>query len=282
MDGPSSAQLWSFSTITVTQPDTSSPAYELRLDRPAKSNALSVAFFSEFPRAMALLDALPSARAIVISAAGNHFCSGIDVSALASVVESESDDVAMRSESLRRKILALQDSISAIEKCRKPVIAAIQGACVGAGVDLITACDIRFCDQSAFFQVKEVDLGLAADLGTLQRLPHIVGFGNAMDLALTARKLSATEAKQMGLVSRVFPSLEDLQKGILQIAKELGEKSAIAVMGTKKVMLKSRDLKVPEGLEHVATWNSSMLMSGDLVEAVTAHFEKRKPVFSKL
>ncbi|KAF3320018.1 delta(3,5)-Delta(2,4)-dienoyl-CoA isomerase [Carex littledalei] len=272
-----------FSTIEVIRPDRSEGVYQVWLNRPSRRNALSLDFFSELPRALSLLDCIPSARVIVLSGRGPHFCSGIEVSALVATVPSEPADVATRSESLRRKILVLQDSISAVEKCRKPVIVAVHGACVGGGVDLIAACDIRCCEQGAFFQVKEVDLGLAADLGTLQRLPAIVGFGNAIELALTARRLYAAEAKQMGLISRVFSSPEDLEKGALQIARDLAEKSAVAIMGTKAAMLKSRDLTVQQGLEHIATWNSAMLMSSDLEEAVKASLEKRKPVFfSKL
>lgn len=161
-------------------------------------------------------------------------------------------------------------------------MAEIDGACIGGGVDLITACDIRCCSEGAFFSVKEVDLALAADLGTLQRLPAIVGYGNAADLALTGRRVSAVEAKAMGLVSRMFPSRLELEEGVAALAKDLSEKPRLAVMGTKSVLLKSRDLTMEQGLDYVATWNSAMLISHDLEEAVSAQIQKRKPVFSKL
>ncbi|XP_019701633.2 delta(3,5)-Delta(2,4)-dienoyl-CoA isomerase, peroxisomal [Elaeis guineensis] len=272
-----------FETLEVVQKDRSVPVYHIYLNRPAQRNALTLPFFSELPRALAALDRLPSARALVISGHGPHFCAGIDLSSLASITAApSSDDPAAVRELLRRRILALQDAISAVERCRKPVVAEIHGACVGGGVDLAAACDIRCCSEDAFFSVKEVDLALAADLGTLQRLPAIVGYGNAADLALTGRRVSASEAKAMGLVSRVFPSRQALEEGVAALAGGLAEKSSLAVMGTKAVLLRSRDLTMDQGLDYVATWNAAMLMSRDLEEAVSARLQKRKPVFSKL
>ncbi|KAJ1382438.1 Enoyl-CoA hydratase/isomerase [Sesbania bispinosa] len=176
----------------------------------------------------------------------------------------------------------MQDSVTALERCRKPVIASIHGACIGGGIDIITACDIRFCTKDAFFSVKEVDLALAADLGTLQRLPSIVGFGNAMELALTARTFSGLEAKELGLVSRAFHSKQELDEGVRDVAHAIATKSPLAVIGTKTVLLRSRDLTVDQGLDFVATLNSARLLSSDLTEAVMAQMQKRKPVFSKL
>lgn len=162
------------------------------------------------------------------------------------------------------------------------MIASVHGACIGGGIDIITACDIRYCTEDAFFSVKEVDLAITADLGTLQRLPAIVGFGNAMELSLTARTFSGTEAKSLGLVSKVFGSKADLEAGVKAIAEGIGAKSLLALVGTKRVMLKSRDLTLDQGLEYVATWNSSMVISNDLEEVVSAQLQKRKPSFSKL
>ncbi|KAG5520566.1 hypothetical protein RHGRI_033220 [Rhododendron griersonianum] len=176
----------------------------------------------------------------------------------------------------------MQDTITAIERCRKPVIAAIHGACIGGGIDIITACDVRYCTESAFFSVKEVDLGITADLGTLQRLPSIVGYGKAVELALSARRFSGSEAKELGLVSRVFGSKDAMDEGVQAIAEEIAAKSPLAVTGTKAVLLRSRDLTVVQGLDYIATWNSGMLLSDDLVEARAAQSQKRAPSFSKL
>ncbi|KAG0495644.1 hypothetical protein HPP92_000335 [Vanilla planifolia] len=273
-----------FASLEVVQKDPSIPVYHIYLNRPAQRNALNLSFFSDLPRALSLLSVLPSARAVVLAARGPHFCSGIDLSALQSIssLSSLNPDPAASAVLLRRRIVPLQTAISAIERCRKPVVAAIQGACVGGGVDLAVACDVRFCSRDAFFAVKEVDLALTADLGSLQRLPRIVGYGNATDLALTGRRISAEEAKGMGLVSRVFDSPTALEEGVDLIARGLAEKSAVAVIGTKAVLLRSRDQTVEDGLDYVATWNSAMLMSRDLVEAVAAQMEKRKPNFSKM
>ncbi|KAL4323492.1 hypothetical protein GQ457_11G014130 [Hibiscus cannabinus] len=185
-------------------------------------------------------------------------------------------------ERLRRQLKFMQDAITAIERCRKPVIAAIHGECRGLGVDMVTACDIRYCSKDAFFSVKGVDMGITADLGTLQRLPGIVGFGNAMELSLTARRVSGEEAKELGLVSRVFGSREELKEGVGAIAEGIGGKPPLAVVGTKAVMIRSRDLTVEQGLDYVATWNSSMLLSDDLTQTISAYTHKRKPTYAKL
>ncbi|CAI0381371.1 unnamed protein product [Linum tenue] len=269
-----------YETLAIKQ--NSSVVY-LYLNRPRQRNALSREFFSEFPKALASLDQNPSVSVIVLSGTGDHFCSGIDLTTFASIKnQSGSLRPGRANEWLRRDIKFLQDAITAIELCRKPVIAAIRGACIGGGIDIVTACDVRYCTEEAFFSVKEVDLAITADLGTLQRLPAIVGFGNAMELSLTGRRFSGQEAKELGLVSRVFGSKEELGEGVRLIAEGIAAKSPLAVIGTKSVVLKSRDMNVDQGLDYVATWNSAMLMSDDLTEAISAQLQKRKPAFAKL
>lgn len=209
-----------FKTLEIVQKNPNSSVFHLHLNRPSHRNALSPDFFSEFPRALASLDQNPSANVVVLYGAGDHFCSGIDLKSLNSIAERAlSGDRGRGGEWLRRHIKGLQDAVTAIERCRKPVIAAIHGACIGGGVDIVTACDIRFCTKDAFFSVKEVDLAITADLGTLQRLPSIVGFGNAMELALTGRRLSGQEAKQMGLVSGVFGSKQEMDDAVGFVAE---------------------------------------------------------------
>ena len=211
-----------FETLAVTRPDPAAGFYEVRLNRPAQRNALSPAAFAEIPRAMSLLDRLPAARAVVLSAAGPHFCAGIELGGPGNPLTAAAAggaDPAAAAEGLRRVIFGMQEALTAIERCRKPVIAAVHGACIGGGVDVVAACDIRCCSRDATFVLKEVDMALVADLGALQRLPRIVGYGNAADLALTGRKITAMEAKEMGLVSRVFDSKKDLDAGIAKIAK---------------------------------------------------------------
>ncbi|CAK9144364.1 unnamed protein product [Ilex paraguariensis] len=208
-----------YKTLEIVQKPTNSRVFNLYMNRPKFRNALSRDFFSEFPRALSSLDQNPDVAVIILSGIGESFCSGIDLKTLTSIVAGLHADRGRTNERIRREIKAFQDAITAIEKCRKPVIAAIHGACVGGGVDIATACDMRFCTEDAFFSVKEVDLAITADLGTLQRLPSIVGHGNAMELALTGRRVSGLEAKQMGLVSSVFASKEALSNGVSAIAE---------------------------------------------------------------
>ncbi|PON51880.1 Crotonase superfamily [Parasponia andersonii] len=272
-----------FKTLEIVQKSAKSSVFHLYLNRPSQRNALSPDFFSEFPKALSSLDQSPDVSVVVLTGAGSHFCAGIDLKSLNSISEpSLSGDRGRGGERLRRHIKALQDSVTAIERCRKPVIASIDGACIGGGIDIVTACDIRFCTKDAFFSVKEVDLAITADLGTLQRLPGIVGYGTAMELALTGRRFSGPEAKQLGLVSGVFGSRQEMDEGVRIVAEGIASKSPLAVIGTKAVLLRSRDLNLEQGLDYVATWNSSMLLSDDLTEAVSAQIQKRKPVFAKL
>nr|GLL43964.1 delta(3,5)-Delta(2,4)-dienoyl-CoA isomerase, peroxisomal [Ipomoea trifida] len=272
-----------YKSLNVIHKSAKSRVVTVYLNRPARFNALSRDFFTEFPKALASLDESPNVAVIVLAGAGKHFCSGIEVDTLGSVAgESQSSDPGRTREKLRRDIKFMQDAVTAIERCRKPVIAAVHGACIGGAIDIITACDIRYCAADAFFSVKEVDLALAADLGTLQRLPSIVGFGNAMELSLTGRRFSGSEAKELGLVSKVFGTKEALEEGVRAIAEGIAAKSPLAVIGTKAVLLNTRDLTVEQGLDYVATWNSAVLPSDDLKEAISAQREKRKPVFAKL
>ncbi|KAJ4711463.1 Delta(3,5)-Delta(2,4)-dienoyl-CoA isomerase [Melia azedarach] len=270
-------------TLKLVEKTPNSRVIYVYLNRPSQRNALSGDFFVEFPNTLSSLDQNPDVNVIVLAGSGEHFCSGIDLKTLSSVTDhTTSADRGRSSERLRRHIKFLQDAITAIERCRKPVIACIHGACIGGGVDIVTACDIRFCTKDTFFSVKEVDLAITADLGTLQRLPAIVGFGNAMELALTGRRFSGSEAKELGLVSRVFGSKEELDDSVRTIAEGIAAKSPLAVTGTKAVLLRSRDLTLEQGLDYIATWNSGMLLSDDLTEAVSAQIQKRKAFFAKL
>ncbi|KAL4582773.1 hypothetical protein LXL04_007332 [Taraxacum kok-saghyz] len=273
-----------YTAIEIAQENPKSSVFTLYLNRPRRSNALSVEFFTELPNALSSLDHNPNVSVIILCGKGKHFCSGIDLKALASISSDfqTPSDRGRSGEKSRRAIKLMQEAITAIEKCRKPVIAAVQGACIGGGVDIITACDIRYCTEEAFFSVKEVDLAITADLGSLQRLPAIVGYGNAMELALTGRTFSGSEAKALGLVSKAFGSKADMDEGVRAIADGIAAKSPLAVIGTKAVMLASRDMSLSQGLDYVATWNSAMLLSGDLKEVAAARLQNRKPSFSKL
>jgi len=250
------------------------------LNRPDKANAMEEAMWHEIRAAMQWADETPEVRCVILRGAGRHFTSGIDLAMLATLGERIRDaDAARGREKLRRIILDLQDCITAVERCRKPVLAAIHGACIGGGVDLVTACDMRYCSADARFAVKEIDVGMTADVGTLQRLPRLIGEGMARELAYTGRNVDAAEAKAMGLVNHVFDNAEALDAGVRDIASTIAAKSPLAIRGCKEVITYARDHSVADGLNYVATWNAALLLSNDLAEAGRAAMEKRPPRF---
>ncbi|KAL4420848.1 hypothetical protein ABPG75_010504 [Micractinium tetrahymenae] len=281
----------------------------LALARPAKGNAINREMWSELGPGLEHLVAW-GARAIVLSGEGKNFCAGIDLNSLMAEFGQPADAAAGRGGAeagaagggqpepeaaaagcqgrqryrFRQFVFVLQDAMSAFERCPVPVIAAVHGHCVGAGLDLTTACDLRLATDDALFSVKEADLGIVADMGTLQRLPSIVGHGVAMDLALTARTFTGTEAKALHLVSRTFPTQQALMAGAAALARSIAAKSPLAVVGTKRVLLHQRNHPgVPLGLDYVATWNSAMLPgSADIQEVFMARAEGRRPLFSRL
>lgn len=254
---------------------------EVSLNRPDRSNALNEAMWQELRAAMRWADATPEVRAVVLTGAGKNFCAGIDLSMLAGVAQVVAHpDPARSREKLRRLVLDLQDCLSSIEQCRKPVLAAIQGACIGGALDMVTCCDMRYASADAVFSVREVDVGMTADVGTLQRLPRLVPEGVARELAYTGRNVDAVEAERVGLVNRVFASAEELAAGVMRIAQAIAAKSPLAIRGTKEMLNYGRDHSVADGLNYIATWNAAMLMSADLNEALAAARERRPPAFA--
>jgi len=215
-------------------------------------------------------------RVVVIKAEGKSFTAGTDLEDAAALLSGKAAD---QREATRRSILQLQDSLSGIELCRKPVIAAIHSHCIGGGIDLISACDIRLATSDAVFSIRETRMGIIADLGTLQRLPYIIGYGRFVELALTGRDFTAAEALQMGLITHICDDREDLYAGAVKIAEQIVRCPPLAVQGTKEVIHYSRDQGIYPGLRYVAQKNAAALPSEDLIEAVSAFMEKRKPVF---
>ncbi len=253
------------------------------LARPEKRNALGAAFFDDLPVLMSALDAASEVRCVVLAAEGPHFSVGLDLTSLAGPgLAGASDGSAVAgNRRLYESIRRMQASVSSLAACAKPVVAAIHGYCIGGGVDLITACDIRLASDDALFSVRETKMAIVADLGSLQRLPRIVGVGHAAELALTGRDVSATEAASMGLVNDVCEGgAAAVRKAAESLARDIAANSPLAVQGTKAVLAANDGRTVDEGLEHVAYWNSLYLRSEDLTEAVTAFFEKRPPRFS--
>ncbi len=257
----------------------------LWLDRPEKRNAMGPAFWTDLPVAMAAVAADPEVRAVVIAGRGPHFCVGLDLTSLGSlgVVPAAGTaplSMAGRAKSARTVIRRLQASITSVADCPVPVIAAVHGACIGGGVDLISACDIRVASADAVFSVRETKVAIVADIGSLQRLPRIIGHGHVAELAYTGKDIGAERAREIGLVNDVLPSAAAARAAALAVAGEIAANSPIAVHGTKAVLAAGDGRTVAEGLEFVATWNAGFLASDDLTEAMTAFMEKRPPKFT--
>jgi len=237
---------------------------------------MGMAFFRELTDHFRRFDEDPTVLAVVIRASGKSFTAGLDLMEAGSMLTGKGADDRER---LRKKILELQESNNAIERCRKPVIAAVHGHCIGGGVDLLSACDIRLASADALFSIRETRIAIIADLGTLQRLPHIIGQGWFRELALTGRDFTAGEALQMGFVTRVCENRKALIKVAGDLAKAIAGLAPLTVQGVKEVINYSRDNGVYPGLAYVAQKNAAALSSEDLIEAVTAFMEKREPVF---
>ncbi len=258
----------------------------LWLDRPEKRNAMGPDFWSDLPRAMAAIGSDPGVRAVVVAARGPHFSVGLDLVAMSGLTgatgsgDAAPRSMAARARSARAEILRLQASVSAVADCPVPVIAAVHGYCIGGGVDLIAACDIRLASEEAVFSVREAKVAIVADLGSLQRLPGIIGRGHVAELAYTAKDITAARAESIGLVNRVCSDVGTLLEAARAMAAEIAANSPLAVQGTKAVLTAGADQSVAEGLEYVATWNAGFLASDDLMEAMSAFIEKRPAEFT--
>ena len=251
---------------------------EVALNRPDKSNAMNLPLWREIQTAFEWADACEAIRVVILHGHGKNFCGGLDL-AMMGDFHNHGDDPARTAEHFRRHILSLQDNLSAIEKCRKPVLAAVHGAVVGGAIDMITCCDMRYAAEGARFSVFEVDVAMVADVGTLQRLPRLIPEGVARELALTGRFFDSQEAREMGLVNRVFDSHTALLDGVRDLAADIAKKTPLVTRGIKEVMNFSRDHSVHDGLNFVATWNAGMMSQVDLKEVMRAKAEGRTPIY---
>jgi enoyl-CoA hydratase len=246
---------------------------------PAKGNAMGPDFWRELPAVFAALDADDSVRAVVVSGSNETFSYGLDLMAMVGDLALADGALAGSRTTFLATVTRLQQAITAVEECRKPVIASLSGWCIGGGVDLAAACDIRVASAEARFSVREARVAIVADVGSLQRLPKIIGEGMTRRLALTAEDITAARAEQIGLVSEVFSDPAAALKGARALARSIAALAPLAVQGTKQVLNDTRDLSVAEGLRHVAVWNAAFLHSHDLEEATTAFVERRAPHF---
>jgi enoyl-CoA hydratase len=267
--------------------DRAGPVATVWLDSPERRNAMGMALFNGIAAAMAELGDDPDVRAIVIAARGPAFTVGLDLKEMGGTLggggggsgggDRPSD--ALRRTQAYRSVKRLQATITAVADCPKPTIAAVHGWCIGGGIDLITACDIRLASADARFSVRETKVAIVADLGTLQRLPGIVGRGHVAELAFTGRDVPADRAREIGLVNDVYPDADTLHKAAGELAAEIAANPPLVVQGVKQVLRAGETMTVAEGLDYVAVWNSAFLPSDDLAEAMTAFVEKRPPQF---
>ncbi len=255
---------------------------EIVMNKPDRANAMSPDFWVDLPRLLGELSADQSVRAAVVTGAGKHFTSGMDLSTFGNLAALFKDEPGRAAYAFREVILKLQDSFSAIERARFPVIAAIHGACIGGGIDMITACDIRLASADAYFAIEEINIGMAADVGTLQRLPKLIAPSVAAELAFTGRRFDAEEARRIGLTSSLHADAQTLRDAALDLAGQIAARSPLAIAGIKRNLTYARDHSVADGLDYIATWNGGMLRSGDLMEAIQSKMAKRDAAFADL
>lgn len=254
----------------------------LAMNLPERANAMTPAFWRELPERVGVLAADSSVRALVISGEGKHFSGGMDLAAFQDIAALLAKEPGRAAHALRSLILRLQDAFSALERAPFPVIAAVHGACIGGAIDMITACDLRIASADAFFSIEEIHIGMAADVGTLQRLPKLVAPAIAAELAYTGRRFDAAEAKAIGLVSRVLPDRDSLLSAAFDLARDIAGKSPLAIAGIKRNLAYARDHSVADGLDYIATWNAGMLRPQDLMAAVQAKMMKNDATFDDL
>ena len=254
----------------------------LCLNRPNELNTLNTAFWRELPHALKMLDQTGTVRALVISSTGKHFSAGMDLSVFSSGIMADAEP-GRKHEDLRRTVLQLQAVFNVLEDVRMPILAAVQGGCIGGALDMISACDSRYCTRDGFFTIEETKLGMTADLGTLQRLPTIMHPGLVREMAYTGRRLSAEEALRSGLVNAVYDDAESLLAGVMAIAHDIASKSPLAVSGCKQMLNYSRDHTVADSLQYMATWQGGMFQpQTDMMEAFSAKMQKRAPQYDDL
>ena len=254
----------------------------VRLSRPDALNTMTPAFWRELPELVTGLSDGGSVRAVVISSTGRHFCAGMDLSVFTSGNLVTAGEPGRGNAHRRLMVKALQRSFDALEAARMPVIAAVQGGCIGGALSLVTACDVRYASADAFFVLQETNIGMTADVGALQRLPKIVPDGVVRELAFTGRRMPAARAREVGLVNEVFDDHEALVEGALAVAHEMARHSPLVLWGVKEALNHARDHSVAESLEFVSLWQTGMLQTADMAAGLMAQQAKQAPVYEDL
>ena len=257
----------------------------LRLNRPDAYNTMIPEFWGELPRIVNDIDRAAEARVIVLSSTGKHFSAGMDLAVFTGetpLLNRSVKEQARRASSLWMSVQHLQDSFTALERCRLPVIAAVQGGCIGGAVDMVCAADMRYSTADAFFCIQEINIGMTADVGTLQRLPKLIPEGVAREWAYTGDRIPAARAQQVGFVNELFDDHDALLEGVMAIASRIAAHSPLAIWGTKEMVNYTRDHTVADSLRYMAGWQSGMFMGGDMMEEFAAKAEGRDPDFEGL
>jgi len=221
----------------------------LKMSRPERRNAMSAAFWKELPEIVRGLDTEGKTRALVLSSTGLHFCAGLDISMFGSGALTTESVEARRK--FREKLEELQDSLSSLAEAPFPVIAAVQGGCIGGGVDMVTACCLRYATRDAFFVIQEINLGMMADVGTFNRMPKQLPEAVVRELGYTGDRLLAERAERLGFVNGLFDTHEQLLASVLEVARRIASKAPVAVAATKKMVSYTRDHSVAQSFEYL-------------------------------
>jgi len=261
----------------------------IRLKRGDELNSMVPEFWSELPAIVQEIDTQATARVIVISSTGKHFSAGMDLSvftgrqSVGTSAAASSEERGRVRANLRQSVLAIQESFNVLERARLPVLIAIQGGCVGGAVDMASACDCRYATEDAFFVIQEINLGMTADVGTFPRLCHLLPQGYLRELAYSGRRLPASRARELGLVNEVFSTQEAMLAYVFEVARDIAEKSPLAVYGSKTMINYARDHTIADGLDYIATWQAGMYNpETDMRESMLAKQERRTPEFADL
>lgn len=252
--------------------------------RPAELNTMNRAFWTELITVFEAIDNDMRVRAVVVASTGKHFSAGLDLKMAAGSLgggEGKSD-LGRNRESFRRHVKGMQETFSIVDRCRVPVIAVVQGGCIGGGVDFVTACDLRVGTADCFFTIQEINIAIVADVGTLQRIPHLLPQGLIRELCYTGRRFPAAEAAQWGFLNKVADGHDAALEAGMALAREIATKSPLAITGIKQVLNAGRDMSIEAGLEYVAVWNAGMLQGGDVPDAVTAQATRSTAQFADL
>ena len=255
---------------------------EIALNRPEALNSFTQDFWTELPEQVEALDDRGDVRALVISSTGKHFTAGMDLGVFQAMPDMSVHEPGRARAALMKTVQAFQETFTCLERARFPVLAAVQGGCIGGGVDLISACDMRYCTDDAFFVIQEINIGMTADVGTFPRLQKLMADGLVRELAYTGRRLPAVRALSCGLVKETYPSHAEMLTAVRATAQEIAEKSPLAVWGSKEVLNYGRDHSTGDTLKHMATWQAGMWHMPDMQTAFAAQKADRKPEFDDL